>query len=528
MGDRCEEPGVRRIEEFYRIHHRSLCNFFVRKGIDQGVAEDLTQDVFLRVLRSGREITGDDYGRNLLYRVAQNLVIDYFRKSNGSLRFKVVSPEELGEENGRRENGDHDPEELYLKNEAIAGVREAMSRLPRRYAQVIMLKEYGGLSYREIAARMGTTEKAVESLLHRARSHLKKDLVEKEGPQYGWWSSLLVSLHHAGSRIAARFLSALSRCAECAGSWSWGIPEAARSWNALLVFILAGSLVGAGVMTASHSQNEGVRENAREAYAAERLPEDVPPLSEKQVVVAAPAAKGPERPEAHAPEDSPAVTQAKAPEASAGEEDVSAAEGFCPLRSLVAGGCEAARFIAEKSGAAADLLCALGGYVTGFIAEPLLLLCAFTGMPDELVSSLESVARLETLRACIREAVRKTVDLTYKVEKTLTGVEAERPGGVVPAGVPGNGGGDTGEAGAEAPAVATCIEDKAGGGKAPSEAERRPKAATGREPDKRDAQTVSTPRACGGERTLLEKASAGINGLVQEAARTLRELLSRR
>lgn len=247
MGD-ARVLDVQRVEDLYRNYHHQILNFFLRKGLDEGTAEDLSHDVFLRVLRSGKEVDGDGYARNLLYRVAQNLLIDHFRKHNGAVKERLwpeaENPFPLDREQAHQV---FDPEECCLSGEVSCDVRMAVAKLPPHYARALIMREYQGLSYREIAANLGLTEKAVESLLHRAKSQLRKEL--KGVRERGWWTALLIRL----ARWRDWFFSAKRSISRCFG---WGgaaqvtgvAGVGSTIWNALTVCLLLCAIVGSGLL----------------------------------------------------------------------------------------------------------------------------------------------------------------------------------------------------------------------------------------------------------------------------------------
>jgi RNA polymerase sigma-70 factor (ECF subfamily) len=76
-----------------------------------------------------------------------------------------------------------DPLEWLLADERQTLVREAIGRLPRREVEILLLKYTENWSYEQLAQRLGTTESAVESRLHRARRHLRRELAMLEQVQ---------------------------------------------------------------------------------------------------------------------------------------------------------------------------------------------------------------------------------------------------------------------------------------------------------------------------------------------------------
>ncbi len=73
-----------------------------------------------------------------------------------------------------------DPLDWLLADEQQSLVREAMRNLPRREAEILLLKYTESWSYEQLAQRLGTTESAVESRLHRARARLRRELAARQ------------------------------------------------------------------------------------------------------------------------------------------------------------------------------------------------------------------------------------------------------------------------------------------------------------------------------------------------------------
>lgn len=109
-----------------------------------------------------------------LYRVALRQVMLFRRKAGRRKKLlagfgEKVAPSEL-------DNRDRSPMEFLLSEERRGEVRDAMARMPERDRQLLMLKYVDGLSYGDIATRVGVTASAVQSRLHRARAALRQQL----------------------------------------------------------------------------------------------------------------------------------------------------------------------------------------------------------------------------------------------------------------------------------------------------------------------------------------------------------------
>ena len=171
---------------FLRYHHaiNGLTNRLVR---DPLLAEDLTQETFFRVLRSLERVDESFNFSAWIHRIATNLCYDELRR-----RKRGQAPQ--GEEGPRASSsviGIEDPDELLgtLASKDMAGdpedalamrelrreVWEVASRLPENYRMVLTLRELQGLNYSAIAAVMGLSESAIETLLHRARRRFKAE-----------------------------------------------------------------------------------------------------------------------------------------------------------------------------------------------------------------------------------------------------------------------------------------------------------------------------------------------------------------
>jgi len=127
------------------------------------LAEEITQEAFARLLRNG---SGNGHilrPEAWLMRVARNLAIESFREQVRS-RTGVEGPTSKN------------PEQHLFVSEIQQRVLSALSKLADSQRDCIALREYGGLSYEEIAGLMGTSVDQVKVQLFRARRHLKKEL----------------------------------------------------------------------------------------------------------------------------------------------------------------------------------------------------------------------------------------------------------------------------------------------------------------------------------------------------------------
>lgn len=147
--------------ELYRRTARPLRAYLLRSCGDLALADDLLQETFLRMLRSGFDGDNEDHRRRYLYRIATNLLRDHFRRARPQTD-KV--PE-------RDESPVHD-EAIHLRSD-IGG---AMAEIGPRDRQMLWLAYAEGASHEEIAEVMQLRPASVRSMLFRARKRLAEVL----------------------------------------------------------------------------------------------------------------------------------------------------------------------------------------------------------------------------------------------------------------------------------------------------------------------------------------------------------------
>ncbi len=133
-------------------------------------AQDLAQEVFLRVCTTAERYRGEGRFRSWLFRIAGNLARSSLRRRK-VLRWIRFEPG-MHDRTANDLRADHGMEE----RERSGLVRIALERLPARQREAVLLRRFEEMSYREIATAMNISIAAVESLLQRAMAALRKDL----------------------------------------------------------------------------------------------------------------------------------------------------------------------------------------------------------------------------------------------------------------------------------------------------------------------------------------------------------------
>ena len=130
---------------------------------DEQDAEDVVQEACLRAIRYFRTFSGGD-GRAWFLRIVRNTCYGWRRQAATDL---------FDEEHHSGARPQSDPEALLLQTDDAASIARAMSRLPDRFHQLLVLREIDGLSYRELADVIGIPVGTVMSRLSRAREALR-------------------------------------------------------------------------------------------------------------------------------------------------------------------------------------------------------------------------------------------------------------------------------------------------------------------------------------------------------------------
>lgn len=171
-----EEEFTDLVFKYRRVIHRYILTV-VR---DPTVAEDLTQETFLRAFRKLDTLRDDSRVSAWLYRIATNLCRDHFRRSSRSPR--GMSLEASGEDEPMREQETQaaadrpPPDERLARDEMSACVQQFIEDLPDAYRAVVLLHDLEGMTDSEIAKMLGCSLGAVKIRLHRARATLRSGL----------------------------------------------------------------------------------------------------------------------------------------------------------------------------------------------------------------------------------------------------------------------------------------------------------------------------------------------------------------
>jgi RNA polymerase sigma factor (sigma-70 family) len=148
-------------------------------------AEDLTQEVFIKVIDSISSFKEESKFSTWLYRIATTKALDLLRSRKRKKRFGFIKTIFGNEHPDEVQLTDfHHPGVQLEQKERAAVLFKAIAKLPENQKVAFTLHKLEGLSYQEISNVMDTTVSAVESLMSRARVNLKKELSEFYNSQY--------------------------------------------------------------------------------------------------------------------------------------------------------------------------------------------------------------------------------------------------------------------------------------------------------------------------------------------------------
>jgi len=171
-----DETGFNYLVEKY---HRAMIHFLFRMVHNQAVAEELAQEVFLRVYRSRESYRAEAKFTTWLYRIATNLAVNYARDTKHERAAQNVYLDVPDEETGTTpEVADDEPsvEQRLLRDERMAAIRKHVMALPERQRMAVLMHKYQGLDYRQIGDVLKLSESATKSLLFRAYQTLREKL----------------------------------------------------------------------------------------------------------------------------------------------------------------------------------------------------------------------------------------------------------------------------------------------------------------------------------------------------------------
>ena len=172
---RADEPGA--FQELVELYQQRLIGVLHHLVGNADEAEDLAQEVFLRVYRARQKYHARAKFSTWLFTIANNLALNLLRSRGRRpvVQLNVHDSGPLGPRPAEQLVKDraNQPSQRMQQAELAAVVRQAMDGLNERQRMAVLLNKFEDMSYAEIAEVMGLTTKAIKSLLNRARTNLR-------------------------------------------------------------------------------------------------------------------------------------------------------------------------------------------------------------------------------------------------------------------------------------------------------------------------------------------------------------------
>src|SRR4051794_41634521 len=223
-GDATLVAAVRRgddraFEQLYSRYQRRISAYVYGMVKDHGRAEDITQEVFISALRRMRETDRAIAFKPWIYEIAKNACIDQFRRSRRAEEVSMDAGEGLGQaDHGRLAAAEPTPDDAVDAKQQLDHLCGAFGGLSDSHHEILVLREFEGLSYREIGDRMGLSRPGVESTLFRARKRLTEEYDELvSGQRCARVQSIIASAEQEapGARDTRRLARHIAHCQPC-------------------------------------------------------------------------------------------------------------------------------------------------------------------------------------------------------------------------------------------------------------------------------------------------------------------------
>lgn len=168
-------------EALMEKHMGIIYNIALRMAANQDDAEDMTQEIMIKIFRSLGSFKGNSKFSTWIYRVAVNTCLDELKKKKNKKHLSLDA--EISGDDGENQieikDDSPSPEKLAEQNELRDMVAAAVKLLSDEHRAVIVLRDIRGMSYSEIAGILGCSDGTVKSRISRARAQLKM-ILEKE------------------------------------------------------------------------------------------------------------------------------------------------------------------------------------------------------------------------------------------------------------------------------------------------------------------------------------------------------------
>jgi RNA polymerase sigma factor (sigma-70 family) len=165
------------LEILIKRHQQRLYSFIYSKIQDRDLTEDVFQDTFIKVIRTLKKGNYNEEGKFLpwVMRISHNLIIDHFRKSNRMPTFKNTDEFDIFSVLG---DGNLNAEKKIIQEQIYNDVRDLVKELPEEQKEVLIMRMYKDMSFREISENTGVSINTALGRMRYALINMRK-LIDK-------------------------------------------------------------------------------------------------------------------------------------------------------------------------------------------------------------------------------------------------------------------------------------------------------------------------------------------------------------
>jgi len=160
-------------ETLYRRYKDAMYRYLVRQCQNSSIAEELFQDIWLRIVNARQHYTVKASFRTWLYQIAHNRLIDHYRRQNTRMPESYLESSVL---EGMATTETSDPQRIVNGQQQASQLVEQIAKLPEAQRETFLLKEESGMTLEEIATATSTTRETVKSRLRYAFKRLRENM----------------------------------------------------------------------------------------------------------------------------------------------------------------------------------------------------------------------------------------------------------------------------------------------------------------------------------------------------------------
>ncbi|MCL2564817.1 MAG: sigma-70 family RNA polymerase sigma factor [Defluviitaleaceae bacterium] len=175
---KAQKGDLEAFEGLIKAYEKLIYNAAYRMLPNHGDAEDISQEVIIKVYKNLLKCAGANSFKSWLFRIINNTCIDEIRKRKGKTNLSLDI--DYGKDSYHLENpvlrDNNTPETEYLRKDMSENIQRAINKLPPDYRAVIIMRDVNGLSYDEVAIALGINMGTVKSRIARARKKLRDEI----------------------------------------------------------------------------------------------------------------------------------------------------------------------------------------------------------------------------------------------------------------------------------------------------------------------------------------------------------------